>query len=106
MQVNDTDTPAITDDEGQEINTNIFNVNDHMDHIARIRAEGFNVDDGNLALPKKVLCLKLPQLKSIKMASIEAKHGSGWHRQPGHIAKLILPHIHCYICKTNRVQPV
>ena len=54
LQADGTPAPAFTDDEGQEINADVFNVNDRTDDIARIRAEGFEVDDDNEALPENV----------------------------------------------------
>ncbi len=54
LQVDGTPAPAVTDNEGQEINAGVFNVNDRTDDIARICAEGFGVDDNNEALPENV----------------------------------------------------
>lgn len=54
LQADGTPAPAVTDDGGREINADVFNANDHMDDIARIRAEGFEVDDDNEALPENV----------------------------------------------------
>jgi hypothetical protein len=54
LEADGTPAPAVTDDEGQEINSDVFNANDRMDDIARIRAEGFEVDDDNKALPENV----------------------------------------------------
>jgi len=54
LQADGTPAPAVTDDEGQEINVDVFNANDRMDDISRIRAEGFEVDDDNEALPENV----------------------------------------------------
>ncbi len=42
-----TPTPAVPEDEGQEINTNVFNANNHMDNTARVHAEGFEVFNNN-----------------------------------------------------------
>ena len=50
LQADGTPAPAVMDDEGREINADVFKVNDCMDDIARIRAEGFEVDDDNEAL--------------------------------------------------------
>ena len=49
LQADGTPAAAVTDDEGVAINENIFS--DRADDIARVRAEGFEVDDDNEALP-------------------------------------------------------
>jgi hypothetical protein len=54
LQTDGTPAPAVTDNEGQEINADVFNANDRTDDIARIRAEDFKVDDDNEALPENV----------------------------------------------------
>ena len=54
LQADGAPAPAVTDDEGREINADVFNANDRMDDIARICAEGFEVDDDNEALPENV----------------------------------------------------
>ena len=54
---------AVTDDEGQEINADVFNANDCMDDIARIHAEGFEVNDDNEALPENVPIMGAPPVK-------------------------------------------
>ena len=51
LQPDGTPAPAVMDNEGQEINSQIFNANNCMDDIARVRAEGFEVYDDNEALP-------------------------------------------------------
>ena len=51
LQADGTPAPAVTDDGGREIT---INANDRTDDIARIRAEGFEVDDDNEALPENV----------------------------------------------------
>jgi hypothetical protein len=54
LQADDTPAPAVTGNAGREINADVFNTNDRTDDIARIRAEGFEVDDDNEALPENV----------------------------------------------------
>jgi hypothetical protein len=52
LQANGTPAAAVTNDEGQIINENIFS--DRADDINRIRAEGFEVDNDNKALPENI----------------------------------------------------
>jgi hypothetical protein len=63
LQAYGTATSAVPDNEGQEINTNIFNANNITEDIARVRAEGFKVDDDNKALPENVPAPDAPALE-------------------------------------------
>ena len=63
LQVDGTPALAIIDDEGQEIIASVFNVNDHMDDIARVCAEGFEVDNNNKALPENIPIAIAPPVK-------------------------------------------
>ena len=63
LQVDGTPAPAITDNEGQEINTDVFNANDRTDDIAHIRAEGFEVNNDNKAFPENVPVAGAPPVK-------------------------------------------
>ena len=62
LQADGTPAPATTD-ERQEINADVFNANDRTDDIARIRAEGFEVDDDNKALPENVPVVGAPPVE-------------------------------------------
>jgi hypothetical protein len=55
--------PAVPDNEGQEINTNIFNATNIMEDITRMSAEGFEVVDDNEALPENVPVIDAPAVK-------------------------------------------
>ena len=63
LQADGNHSPAITDDEGQEMNANVFNVNGRADDIACVRAEGFEVDDDNEALPENFPLANAPPVK-------------------------------------------
>ena len=52
LQADGNPAPTVTDNEGREINANVFNVNGRADDIACIRAERFKEEDDNEALPK------------------------------------------------------
>ena len=53
-----------------------FNANDYMDGIAHVRAEGFEVDDNNKALPKNVL-VAAPSDK-VSKDGLHQGHAWGW----------------------------
>ena len=61
LQANGTPAPAIMDNEGRVINENIFS--DRADDIARVRAEGFEVDDDNEALPENMPAPGVPAIE-------------------------------------------
>ncbi len=55
-------TPADPEAE-REIDPSIFNARDSLEDIARVRAEGFEVDDDNEALPEKRPALDAPPIE-------------------------------------------
>jgi hypothetical protein len=63
LQADGTLAPTVMEDEGREINADVFNANDRMDDIARIRAEGFEVDDDDEALPENVPVAGTPRVE-------------------------------------------
>ncbi len=64
LQVDDTAAPAVPDNKGQEINTNIFNANILEEDNARVCAEGFKEDDSNKSLPKNS---SFPDFRAVKV---------------------------------------
>ncbi len=75
LQADGTATPAVPDNKGQKINTNIFNVNKIMEDIADICAEGFEVDDDNEALPENV---PVPGAPAVKVSADGLYRGQTW----------------------------
>jgi hypothetical protein len=75
LQADGTAAPAIPANEGQEINTNIFNTTNIMENITCICAEGFEVDDNNEALPENV---PVPGATTVEVRADGLYQGQTW----------------------------
>jgi hypothetical protein len=75
LQADGTAAPDVPANEGQEINTNIFNTTNIVEDIARVCAESFEVDDDNEALPENV---PAPVAPAVKVSADGLYKGQTW----------------------------
>ena len=63
LQADGTEATPVDPSKEREIDPSIFNAGDSLEDIARVRAEGFEVDDDNEALPEKRPALDAPPIQ-------------------------------------------
>jgi hypothetical protein len=63
LQGDGTEATPVEPDAEREIDPSIFNATDTLEDIARVRAEGFEVDDDNEALPENRPALDAPPIE-------------------------------------------
>ena len=63
LQADGTEATPVDPSEEREIDPSIFNAGDSLEDIARVRAEGFEVDDDNEALPENRPALDAPPIQ-------------------------------------------
>ena len=63
LQADGTEATPVEPDAEREIDPSIFNATDTLEDIARVRAEGFEVDDNNETLPENRPALDAPPIE-------------------------------------------
>jgi hypothetical protein len=77
LQADGTEVTPVAPEAEREIDPSIFNARDSLEDIARVRAEGFEVDDDNEALPENRPALDAPPVEVSAMGLLRWQEW-GW----------------------------